>query len=87
MWEIYLEGAIRADGHKLVYLHIINCTSIKINYWVHRLEFTNMSMNPNEQIMDYISCFRLKGLKCEFSESELNEFLVEMKIVYTLRSR
>ena len=37
-------------------------------------------MNPNEQIMD--SHLRLKGLKCEFSESEHTERLVEMIIVY-----
>ena len=40
-------------------------------------------MNPNEQIMDYISRLILTWWKCEFSDSERNEPLVEMIIVYT----
>ncbi len=57
--------------------------SVKINYRVHRLEFSHMRQKPEETISDYMSRMREKAAKCEFSTTELNERLIEMIILST----
>ena len=57
--------------------------SVKINFRVHRLEFSTMKMKANEYITDFVSRLREKALKCEFTDNELNERLIEMVILHT----
>ena len=57
--------------------------SVKINYCVHRLDFSHMWEKPKEAIFDYITWLRKKADKCEFGKAELNECLIEMIILST----
>jgi hypothetical protein len=57
--------------------------TVKINFRVHRLEFSNIRQRPEEQITDFIARLREKANKCDFAEAELNERLIEMVILST----
>ncbi len=57
--------------------------SIKINFRVHRLEFSTLHQQTDEVITSYVSRLREKALKCEFEKSELEERLIENIILST----
>lgn len=55
----------------------------KINFRVHRLEFSSYTQKPDESLSQYLSRLREKATKCEFEPAELNERLIEMVILST----
>ena len=57
--------------------------TVKINFRVHRLEFSNFRQKTDENINDYVSRLREKAAKCEFEAGELNERLIESIILST----
>ena len=57
--------------------------SVKINFRVHRLEFSQLRQNADENITDFVSRLRDKASKCDFDADELNQRLIEMVISST----
>lgn len=57
--------------------------SIKINFRIHRLEYSQIRQRPEETITGFISRLREKASRCEFENEELNERLIEMIILST----
>jgi len=57
--------------------------SSKINFRIHRLEFSRISQGNDEPISQFVSRLRQKANKCEFEEAELNERLIERIVIST----
>ena len=57
--------------------------SVRINYRVHRLEFSTLRQQPAEPISDFISRLREKASKCQLPEDELSERIIEMIVLST----
>ena len=57
--------------------------TVKISFRVHRLEFSNIRQENDENTQQYLSRLREKALKCKFEPDELNERLIEMVILST----
>ena len=58
-------------------------TSLNVNFRIHRLEFAQLRQKPTENITEYVSRLRAKATKCNFSDDELNERLIEMVTLST----
>ena len=57
--------------------------TLKINFRVHRLEYSHLMQNTDEPITTFVSRLREKASKCKFEVSELNERLIELIILST----
>ena len=57
--------------------------TLKINFRVHRLEYSTFMQKPDEPITTFVSRLREITSKCQFEDSELNERLIESIILST----
>ena len=57
--------------------------TLKLNFRVHRLEYSHLMQNTDEPITTFVSRLREKASKCIFEVSELNERLIESIILST----
>ena len=60
-----------------------NQLTLNINFRIHRLQLMKFRQNSNETLDDFITRARTLALKCEFTEAELNERLIELIIAST----
>jgi hypothetical protein len=54
-----------------------------VNFRVHRLQLMNFKMNSTESIDSFVTRVRAHGSKCDFSEEELQERVIELVIAST----
>ena len=57
--------------------------STKVNFRVHRLQLSKFTINTNESIDSFVTRVRLHAEKCELSEDDLCERIIELVIAST----
>ena len=57
--------------------------TLKVNFRVHRLEYSHLMQNTDEPITTFMPRLRGKASKCKLEVSELNERLIESMILST----
>lgn len=54
---------------------------LNVNFRIHRLHLMQYRQKPDENIDDFVT--RARTQKCQFTDEELNEHLIELIIVST----
>ena len=57
-----------------------NQLKVSVNFRIHRLHLMQYRQTPSESLDDFVKRARTLGLRCQFTEAELNERLLELII-------
>ena len=60
-----------------------NQLKVHVNFRIHRLQLMKFTMKSGESIDDFVSRSRTLALKCQFSDDELTERIIELLIANT----
>lgn len=56
---------------------------LNVNFRIHTLHLMQYRQKPDENIDDFVTRARTLAQKCQFTDEELNEHLIELIIVST----
>ena len=66
-----------------IWTFLENQLKVNVNFRIHRLQLMQYRQTSSETLDDFVTRARTLALKCEFSEQELNERMIELIIVST----